>query len=58
MIGTGLGDLTTRRSSCAAPATDGFREYASAALLSTEIPFDGAPEPVVRSGGPLRRVRP
>ncbi|MFI5025961.1 MAG: alpha/beta fold hydrolase [Solirubrobacterales bacterium] len=49
MIGTGLGDLTSEALVVRGPGTDGFREHASAALLSTEIPFDGAPEPVVRT---------
>ena len=50
MIGTGLGDLTSEALVVRAPAAfDGSREFASTVLLSTEIPFDGAPEAVVRA---------
>lgn len=50
MIATGLGDLTSEALVLgAAGGFDGAREWAGTALLSTEIPFDGAPEPVVRA---------
>ena len=49
MIGTGLGDLTTEALVVRGPeGFDSAKEWASAALLSTEIPFDGAPDLVIR----------
>jgi pimeloyl-ACP methyl ester carboxylesterase len=55
MIGTGLGDLTTEALVLRTP--DGFerwKEVAGALLLSTEIPFAGAPMGIVRAA--TRRI--
>jgi pimeloyl-ACP methyl ester carboxylesterase len=50
MIGTGLGDLITENLVIRAPGRfTGARERIEVALLSTEIPFDGAPEPALRA---------
>ena len=49
MIGTGLGDLTSEALVVRAPRRSRGPGAASTVLLSTEIPFDGAPEPVVRA---------
>lgn len=51
MIGTGLGDLTTESLVVNAPIPfAGAKEWLEVALLSTEIPFDAAPEAAVRAG--------
>ncbi|MGI9021301.1 MAG: alpha/beta fold hydrolase [Solirubrobacterales bacterium] len=51
MIGTGLGDLTTESLVVNAPIPfTGAKKRIEVALLSTEIPFDGAPEAAVRAG--------
>ncbi len=50
MIGTGLGDLVTENLVMRTPGGfTGARERIEMALLSTEIPFDGAPEPALRA---------
>ncbi len=51
MIGTGLGDLVSESLVVRAPVPLGSaKETIEVALLSTEIPFAGAPESVVRAG--------
>jgi len=55
MIGTGLGDLTSESLVIRAPARlKGVGERAQHALLATEMPFDTAPEALVRAG--TRRI--
>ena len=50
MIGTGLGDLASESLVIRAPERlDGLTERAEQALLTTEIPFDTAPEALVRA---------
>ena len=54
MIGTGLGDLVTENLVIRAPGGfTGARQRIEVALLSSEIPFDGAPEPALRAVSPL-----
>lgn len=51
MIGTGLGDLVSESLVVRSPGGfTGAKERIEVALLTTEIPFDGAPEPAIRAG--------